>query len=360
MAIASGTNGTCTWSISDAGALTVAPTSGSSGYLLRGYIAFYGEDIPWYDYRKQITSAAFSGTIRIYQQGLGSSVKETGDAAYLFSECSELTSVSGIGSLRGLKSTYHLFASCSKLSALDLSSLDLSAVEDADYMFFRCSILSRVTFGSNTRLPYNHNISVGTYFVPDKKSCRNTSNGIVVTTDRAFSELTAAERAGTWTRGVIASFSATARRTTGGVADEDGESITVNVTYATDASTTTRQLTIYAKEASEASYPSTAAYTGTLTGDSGNVSVTLADMGDAAYDLRVELDDGTNTFIVFPSVQSNIRLVELDRKGHTKLMGRACYPLFVYATAPDEADLPVTPCFVLATDDYGLWYYDGQ
>lgn len=40
--------------------------------------------------------------------------------------------------------------------------------------------------------------------------------------------------------------------------------------------------------------------------------------------------------------------------------GRQDYPLFVYATAPDEADLPVTPCFVLATSDYGLWYYDGQ
>lgn len=40
--------------------------------------------------------------------------------------------------------------------------------------------------------------------------------------------------------------------------------------------------------------------------------------------------------------------------------GRTAYPLFVYATAPDEADLPVTPCFVLATGDYGLWYYDGN
>lgn len=40
--------------------------------------------------------------------------------------------------------------------------------------------------------------------------------------------------------------------------------------------------------------------------------------------------------------------------------GRRDYPLFVYATAPDEADLPVTPCFVLATSDYGLWYYDGN
>ena len=40
--------------------------------------------------------------------------------------------------------------------------------------------------------------------------------------------------------------------------------------------------------------------------------------------------------------------------------GRQDYPLFVYATAPDEADLPVTPCFVLATSDYGLWYYDGN
>ena len=40
--------------------------------------------------------------------------------------------------------------------------------------------------------------------------------------------------------------------------------------------------------------------------------------------------------------------------------GRRDYPLFVYSTAPDESDLPTTPCFVLATDDYGLWYYDGN
>jgi len=364
MTIASGTSGTCTWSISDAGALTVAPTNGSSGYLLRGFISMYGSDLPWRNYREQITSAAFSGTIRIYTKGLSSSATETGDASNLFNACSELANVSGIGSLRGLKRTYCLFNGCSKLSALDLSSLDLSAVESAEYMFSGCAALSRVTFGSNTRLPYNYDNASGSGFVSSGKSCRNTSNGFIVTTDRAFSELTAAERAGTWTRGVNASFSVTAQRTTGDTADEDGKDVTISVIWATDASTTTRTLKVYKKLASSASYPSSASKTVTLSGNSGNETVTISDIGDSAYDFKVEFYDGTNTFVAFPSVQSNIRLIAIDRSGHVEVLGEQCYPLFVWDsvngsdTNPESysGTYPVSPCFVYDKGTNGLYY----
>lgn len=40
--------------------------------------------------------------------------------------------------------------------------------------------------------------------------------------------------------------------------------------------------------------------------------------------------------------------------------GREFFPLFVYATLPDESDLPTTPCFVLDASDNGLYYFDGN
>lgn len=83
-------------------------------------------------------------------------------------------------------------------------------------------------------------------------------------------------------------------------------------------------------------------------------STTTHPSGDARYgDYALIIGNGTGE-----SARSNAQAVRWN--GLTDVAGRTAYPLFVYITAPDESDLPVTPCFVLATSDYGLWYYDGN
>ena len=409
MAIASGTLGTVTWTIADDGVLSIRPTSGNAGRMDTDF--FMSRDWPWRDYADSVTSVVFTGSITLRNQPFSSiAAYSYGEATNMFYGMSSIVSLSGLSSLSGLTNMNMMFYGCSSLTSLDVSDLDVSSVTSIASMFYGCSSLATLTgigtwdtssidsfqsvFRGCSSLAFldlsgwdttgaSHmswmfwecdilrTVTFGTGFVPVSETAqtyftangaaKNSSNGITVVTDSAFNALTASERAGTWTRGIVTTYRASATRTTaGGVEDEDGESITVTVTYATDATTTERTLTVYLKESSDASYPSAAAYTGTLTGDSGVTAVTIVDVGDAAFDLRVEFYDGTSTFVAFPSVQSNIRLAEIDESGRTKLMGRACYPLFVYATAPDEADLPVTPCFVLATSDYGLWYYDGN
>ena len=56
-----------------------------------------------------------------------------------------------------------------------------------------------------------------------------------------------------------------------------------------------------------------------MSGNSGTTDVTITDVGDDAYDFKVEFYDGTNTYIAFPSVQSNIRLVTIDTTGNVCL-----------------------------------------
>jgi hypothetical protein len=91
---------------------------------------------------------------------------------------------------------------------------------------------------------------------------------------------------------------------------------------------------------------------------------TVAASADQTAMGRYNVRDANDTYALIigngtgNTARSNAQAVRWN--GLTDVAGRTAYPLFVYSTAPDEADLPVTPCFVLATDDYGLWYYDGQ
>ena len=472
MAIAGGTCGTCTWSISDTGALTVAPTSGSSGYLVHGFVATNISRWPWGEYANRITSASFSGSVRSCYEMF--TVTEDGKFSYMFEGCTALASVSGLSSLTGATDLRHMFSGCtsltsvnlgglnasdvddmgymfqgctslssidfggidtgavkrmdymfrgctslasvnlsaldtsavtnmdsmfngcssltsvnlggldtgsvtdmdsmfcrcSSLTSLDLSPLDTSAVEDMFYMFYGTDLLTAVTFGPSFAVPpvESQSINHRTHFVQSGKSCANLSNGITVTSDEVFANLTNADRAGTWDRGVDATFSATATRTTGGQADEDGESVTIAVTYATDSQEPDRTLRVYMKAASDASYSSTATATRELSGDSGTATVTISNVGDAAYDFRVEFYDGESTFVAFPSVQSNIRLVEFDKSGNVnivsgmlKLAGEDAFPLFIWDsthTVPTSftGPYPILPCFVYYTPDNGLYY----
>ena len=318
MAIASGTCGTCTWIISDAGELSIGPTSGNSGYLLSRWIL---TNWPWQDYAEEVRSAVFSGSIYFYRkQWSGQQPIETGDAQNLFAvvdgivqserRYSNLTSITGFGSLKNLVEISGMFGGCTALTALDLSSLDTTNVTKMGGMFSNCDLLSSVKFGS---LFSTENAQGSEPFFGKGT---NTTNGIIVQNDSDFMKLTASQRAGTWERGVAPTYSAVAFRTAGGVPDTSGEDVEIDVTWATDASTTARTLKVYKKLSSTTSYPSTAEVTRTLSGNSGIESITLTNVGSEAYDFKVEFYDGTNTFIAFPAVIANKDLVTLDQSGN--------------------------------------------
>ena len=318
MAIASGTCGTCTWIISDAGELSIGPTSGNSGYLLSELIE---TSWPWQDYAEEVRSAVFSGSIYFYRkQWSGQQPIETGEAQHLFAvldglvlserRYSNLTSITGFGSLKNLTNVSSMFEGCTALTTLDLSSLDTTNVTKMARMFYNCNLLSSVTFGNL----FSTENAQGSE--PYFGKGTNTTNGIIVQNDSGFMKLTASQRAGTWERGVAPTYSAVAFRTAGGVPDTSGEDVEIDVTWATDASTTTRALKVYKKLSSTTSYPSTADVTRNLSGNSGIESITLANVGSEAYDFKVEFYDGTNTFIAFPAVIANKDLVTLDQSGN--------------------------------------------
>lgn len=318
--IASGTNGTCTWTISDAGELSIRPTSGNSGYLLSGWML---TNWPWQDYAEEVRSAVFSGSIYFYKEQLSGQPIETGNAQYLFevidrfivseTQYSNLTSITGFGSLKNLVDISEMFGGCTALTTLDLSSLDTTNVTRLSGMFSGCNLLSSVTFGNLFSTD-----NVENYENPFFGKGTNTTNGIIVQSDADFMKLTASQRAGTWERGVAPSYSAVAFRTAGGVPDTSGEDVEIDVTWATDASTTTRTLKIYKKLSSTASYPSTPIVTQNLIGDSGITPITILNVGDEAYDFKVTFYDGVNTFIAFPTIQSNVRLITIDEKGRVE------------------------------------------
>ena len=394
--IASGTVGSCKWEISDAGALRIYPTNGTSGSFLQG-------THPWLDYASSIKTGKvesgvsvtsgmaiingmFYGCNSLTSLDLSSfNTSAVTDMSYMFCGCNSLTSLDlssfntsavtrmysmfygcnsltsldlssfntsavtdmssmfygcnsltsldlssfntsavtymsymfqGCNSLTSLDLSsfntsavtrmYSMFYGCNSLTSLDLSSFNTSAVTYMSSMFYGCSLLTAVIIGNSfdmSAIPndYHHNLCMG--------KARNTSQSIVVTSDDDFYALTTAQRAGTWNRSVTATYKVTAARSTSETAT------TFSLTWATDAATTTRRLRIYKKLASASDYESTPSIddSTTLAGrSSGNDTFTISGLSEESYDFKVELYDGTNTFLAFPSIQSVVRVADFD------------------------------------------------
>lgn len=392
MAIASGTQGTCSWNIDDNGKLTIKPTSGSSGDLQ--FNPTYADwdntslDIkyhwPWYAYRTNITSVVLSGSItNTYTYW---STPSLGEFTAMFYGCSKLTDVSGLSSIKGAIKLTNMFAHCSSLHTIDVSSLDVTNVTNmnsmfkyagltsitgikstnklktAAYMFAYCrslssldltnfnttgcafnreessehdglcdifdetTLLTTITLGNNFYVKPYSQYAVDANQAPswtDIRKAKNITNGIIISSlldsDAYFSELTNAQRAGTWQRNVSFTYSVSAYRSTSGTADEDGENASFDIRWATDATTTDRIFRIYQKEAGAVSYPTSPVLTQNVTGNSGNTTLTINNIGDNAYDFKVEFYDGTDTYLAFPSIQTNIRLITIDQTGNVCL-----------------------------------------
>lgn len=395
MAIASGTQGTCSWNIDDNGKLTIKPTSGSSGDLqFNSTYADWGSWTdnsqyfwPWYAYRTNITSVVLSGSItNTYTDW---STPSLGEFIGMFYDCSKLTNVSGLSSIKGaiklrsmfaycsslhtidvssldvtnvtnmnsmfkgagltsitgikstnkLKTAYSMFAYCQSLSSLDLTNFNTTGCafnredreESSEYdglgdIFDETTLLATITLGNNFYLkPYSQYATNDNLYPSrtDIRTAKNITNGIIISSlpdsDAYFSELTNAQRAGTWQRNVPFTYRVSAYRSTSGTADEDGENASFDIRWATDATTTDRIFRIYQKEAGAVSYPTSPVLTQNVTGNSGNTTLTINNIGDNAYDFKVEFYDGTDTYLAFPSIQTNIRLITIDQTGNVCL-----------------------------------------
>ncbi len=97
----SGTNGTTTWEIYSDGTLVIRPTNGTEGYM--HWMQIY-TDVPWYNYRGEVTSVETQGKIRLGR-----------DAEFLFYDMTN-----------------------PDLMRIDVSGFDTSAVENMADMFCKC------------------------------------------------------------------------------------------------------------------------------------------------------------------------------------------------------------------------------
>ena len=412
MTIASGTLGTSNWSISDSGALTIGAGTFNN-------VAIVANAWPWYEYRDSITSVTFTGNVVLtdnkYLTYLANTtacmfqdcknltsvtglerIKPSPNDAYtardMFYGCSSLVSIGGIASLdtSRLGDASYMFSGCSSLTSLDLSGWDTSSVTILGSMFRLCSSLTSVNLSgwdttlvtsmnemfsgctslesvdlSNFETPalraiYNMfkncpaSVTFGTgfdttnlnpdaptasqpSFVESNKACENVRTHAIVMSDEQFVAMPATEKAGTWVRGLELSYYATAYRSTDGRADAFGVDVTIGVIWETSATTTTRELTVYQKLASASSYPSTPVLTESLAGDSGVTTVTVQNVGDSAYDFKVVFYDGTNYFTAYPSVSANVKLVTIDKSGNVWAAGKA-----VLAGAIEAASAAIT------------------
>ena len=346
--IASGTNGTCNWVIDANGKLTISPQSGSSGILrARNYLKYLSDCCwDWHDYVDKITSATFSGEITIggayseYTNYYGGTdeITITDDIimSRMFFGCKNLESVD-FGNLiaNNISDVSSLFYKCSKLITVDLSEIS-SSLSDCyyAYLFLGCDLLTTIILGNHFGFK---NKSKSNYYLgyPYLAPAKNNTNGIIVNTDMAFDNLSLTERSGTWTRGVSSTFSVNAYRSdTSGIADSDGNNVSFKVSWATDTGTT-RNFKVYSKLSTESDYGTTPVLTTDFTGNSGNSTVTLSNVNDDAYDYRVEFTDGTNTWIAFPSVDSNVNLIVVDEDGNTTVKGKLTADLTLDQTTLD-------------------------
>jgi len=333
----SGTQGTCNWYVSQNGELVIEPMSGNSGVIYP--VAFSG--YPWsndtLDEPSDISKAVLTATVKpgvTYDKS-----GRIGDSSNLFCGCINMTSVTAPAAFwnsldtgsdmfldcRSLEQISFnnasfvnstemssMFYNCSSLTSLDLQSFNTANVTNIKYMFYGCDLLTTVTFGSNWTVPDDN-----LYLTP----CMNVSTGIYCNTNSDYANLTDSEKRGTWQRFVEQTFSVTAYRSENGTADEDGSDASLQVSYAISGSETSSTLTIYQKAASESSYPSTPVVTRNLSGSSGHITVTISDIGDDAYDFRVEWSYGSVTCVAFPSIATNIHLVDIDPNGNVTVYG---------------------------------------
>ena len=336
----SGTNNTVKWTLSNS-VLTISPKSGSSGIAISPAMSTYFNLRDWItltdDEVKNVQSIKFTGNIQLYTKHFidGTTYKETdlGSLMRDFSNASEID-VSGLNTA-GVESFYRFFPR-SLINLTGLSSMNVASGKDFSYMFDDTNLesldlstfplnsadnvgymLSDMSYCHTVKLPSNFSRKFA-YFSSNSgqneysfglasSSIPATKDGVTVTSDEDFFKLDSAQ-GGTWTRDISGSASLSFKVKS---TSREANIATVNYQYATSSAT----VSIYLKKASESSFPSTASKTVEISGTgSGSVEIELAT--DDAYDIKMVASDGNTSIYLYPSVGSNILLMEVDDDGN--------------------------------------------
>ena len=138
-AIASGTSGSCSWEIDDAGVMTISPTDGTSGTLRSSGNST--SDLPWSGYVTEVKKVIINPGVKAhsYSNHLFNGMKNCTEIDLGNLDTSNATTMSG------------MFQGCEKLTSLNLSGWNTSNVTNMGYMFYGCKGLTSLDLsGFNT------------------------------------------------------------------------------------------------------------------------------------------------------------------------------------------------------------------
>lgn len=341
----SGTNYTVKWVLSN-GVLTVSPASGNSGIARRPLSYFGGSSLTqWITLTdsevNSVQTIVFSGSVQFYTADAvgGTYSKETLLLGFLRSFINASTiDVAGLNTagvtdfssffpaalstLRNLTSMNvasgvdfsNMFAG-TRLQILNLSNYPLNAADSLIGMVSDMDYCHTIILPSGFNRRYSSKIGSLVYYNFGLASSKvhATKNGVTVTSDEDFFKLDSAQ-GGTWTRDVSGTASLSFRVTG---TSRDANTGTIDYTYATTSATAD----VYLKKTSESSFPSTASQTVTITG-SGTGSINLTLPTDDAYDAKIVVSDGTTSLYLYPSISSNVLLLDISESGDLTAAGK--------------------------------------
>ena len=99
---------------------------------------------PWYDHRHDVETVTIAADMAIYDHV---------NTNYWLYGHGEVTEVTGMGNLSGVREMQHTFNSCDGLTEIDLSGLDPSSLEDLTYTFGGCGSLVTIWVDADWALP---------------------------------------------------------------------------------------------------------------------------------------------------------------------------------------------------------------
>ena len=99
---------------------------------------------PWYDHRHDVEAVTIAADMAIYDHV---------NTNYWLYGHGEVTEVTGMGNLNGVREMQHTFNSCDGVTEIDLSGLDPSSLEDLAYTFGGCGSLVTIWADADWALP---------------------------------------------------------------------------------------------------------------------------------------------------------------------------------------------------------------
>lgn len=347
----SGTNNTVKWELTN-NILTISPLSGDSGiangleYIKKSLDVFISlTDEEWdlvqsivftgdvsFHYWQTLMPSPIYSPVKDYHSffpfdkmpnitsidvsGLNTSGATNMGAMFSHSVEPQITSIIGLDSLDTSEcEDFNAMFIDLPLSSVDISSFNISQTADISAMFNRMRYCQRITLPQNfsrkdtgmdnERYKYSLGItSSGTIPI--------TKDGVTITNDEDFFKLTSSQ-GGTWERD-LSGVATLSFKVTSSV--REGNEATLSYNYLTTSATAR----VYLKKSTDSSFPSSPVQTINLNG-TGSSSTVLQLATDDAYDVMIIVDDGETTLYTYPSIDSNILLLQIDEEGNVEASG---------------------------------------